>query len=134
MFLERQTQRKCHIKLEQWEWNKGDLDSYLIEITRDIFRKKEDDGKTYTLDLIQDTAGQKGTGKWTVMAAADMGIPLTMVGEAVFARCVSSLRQDRLTAAKILKGPTETYKGDKKELVNAIRDAVFAFQLSRIPL
>eukprot|EP01119_Soliformovum_irregulare_P001055 TRINITY_DN1079_c0_g1_i1.p1 TRINITY_DN1079_c0_g1~~TRINITY_DN1079_c0_g1_i1.p1 ORF type:complete len:517 (+),score=154.36 TRINITY_DN1079_c0_g1_i1:102-1553(+) len=111
------------------EWNKGDLDSYLIEITRDIFRHKEDDGKTYTLDLIQDTAGQKGTGKWTVMAAADMGIPLTMVGEAVFARCVSALRNDRLVASKALKGPKDQFTGDKKDFINSLRDAVYASKI-----
>jgi 6-phosphogluconate dehydrogenase len=112
------------------EWNKGDLDSYLIEITRDIFSRKDDEQPDkYVVDLILDTAGQKGTGKWTVIAAADMGIPLTMVGEAVFARCLSSLKEDRIQASKVFSGPKSQWKGDKKAFINAIRDSVFASKL-----
>jgi 6-phosphogluconate dehydrogenase len=112
------------------EWNKGDLDSYLIEITRDIFAKKDDEQPDkYVVDQILDVAGQKGTGKWTVIAAADEGIPLTMVGEAVFARCLSSLKEERLAASKILPGPQSEWKGDKKSFINSIRDAVFAAKL-----
>jgi len=112
------------------EWNKGDLDSYLIEITRDIFAKKDDELKDkYVVDLILDVAGQKGTGKWTVIAAADEGIPLTMVAEAVFARCLSSLKDERVAASKILPGPQSEWKGDKKSFINSIRDAVFAAKL-----
>jgi 6-phosphogluconate dehydrogenase len=112
------------------EWNKGDLDYYLIEITRDIFAKKDEEHKNqYVVDYILDVAGQKGTGKWTVIAAADMGIPLTMVGEAVFARCISSFKDERITASKLMPGPKIEWKGDKKHFVNAIRDAVFASKL-----
>jgi len=111
------------------EWNKGDLDSYLIEITRDIFAKKDDESNKYVVDLILDVAGQKGTGKWTVIAAADMGIPLTMVGEAVFARCLSSLKEERVAASKLMPGPKEHWSGDKRAFLNSIRDAVFASKL-----
>jgi 6-phosphogluconate dehydrogenase len=79
------------------EWNKGDLDSYLIEITRDIFSKKDEEQKDkYVVDLIRDSAGQKGTGKWTVISALDFGVPLTLISEAVFARCLSSLKDERV--------------------------------------
>lgn len=78
------------------EWNKGDLDSYLIEITRDIFAKKEENSEKYVVDSILDVAGQKGTGKWTVEAALDFGMPLTLIGEAVFARCLSAMKEDRV--------------------------------------
>jgi len=112
------------------EWNKGDLDSYLIEINRDIFSRKDDYQKDkYVVDLILDVAGQKGTGKWTVMSAADMGVPLTMVGEAVFARCLSSLKEERITASKLFPGPQSQWKGDKHAFINAIRDSVFASKL-----
>ena len=86
------------------EWNKGDLDSYLIEITRDILAKKDNEGN-YVLDTILDAAGQKGTGKWTAVAALDEGIALTLIGEAVFARCLSSQKAERVAASKILEGP-----------------------------
>lgn len=112
------------------EWNKGDLDSYLIEITREIFTKKDDDQKDkYIVDLILDTAGQKGTGKWTVVAALDFGMPLTMIGEAVFARCLSATKEDRVQASKVLPGPSAAFKGEKAAFINAIRDAVFASKI-----
>jgi len=112
------------------EWNKGDLDSYLVEITRDIFARKDDDIKDkHVIDLILDVAGQKGTGKWTVMSAADMGVPLTMVGEAVFARCLSSLKDERVTASKIFPAPQGKWEGDKKAFINSVRDSVFASKL-----
>jgi len=112
------------------EWNHGDLDSYLIEITRDIFARKDDENKDkYVVDSILDVAGQKGTGKWTVISAADMGVPLTMVGEAVFARCLSSLKEERVAASKIFPSPQSEWKGDKKAFINSIRDAVFASKL-----
>jgi len=112
------------------EWNKGELDSYLIEITRDIFAKKDDEHKDkYVVDTILDVAGQKGTGKWTVMQAADMGVPLTMVGEAVFARCLSSQKEERVKASKLFPTQAELYTGDKKAFVDGIRDAVFASKL-----
>ena len=91
----------------------GELDSYLIEITRDILGYKDADGK-YVVDLILDTAGQKGTGKWTVVAALDTGQPLTLIGEAVFARCLSALKEERVAASKALKGPKPSFSGDKK--------------------
>jgi 6-phosphogluconate dehydrogenase len=113
------------------EWNKGDLDSYLIEITRDIFSKKEESNPNqYVVDNILDVAGQKGTGKWTVTAALDMGMPLTMIGEAVFARCLSAQKEDRVQASKILPGPTPaSFTGDKRSFINSIRDAVFASKI-----
>lgn len=109
------------------EWNKGDLDSYLIEITRDILGKKEEDGSGYVVDSILDTAGQKGTGKWTAITALDLGMPVTLIGEAVFARCLSAQKAERVEAAKVIQGPkTEPYKGDKKELIEAVRCALYA--------
>jgi 6-phosphogluconate dehydrogenase len=109
------------------EWNKGDLDSYLIEISRDIFRKKDDDvPDTYVVDNILDVAGQKGTGKWTVISALDMGMPLTMIGEAVFARCLSAMKNERVEASKILGGPTSKFNGDKKAFTESIRQALYA--------
>src|SRR5450432_2718292 len=86
------------------EWNKGELDSYLIEITAEIFTKKDEDGKPL-VDKILDTAGQKGTGKWTVVSALDTGMPVTLIGEAVFARCLSSIKEARVAASKVLTGP-----------------------------
>lgn len=112
------------------EWNKGDLDSYLIEITRDIFTRKDDDQPDkYVVDLILDVAGQKGTGKWTVNSALDMGMPLTMIGEAVFARCLSAQKDDRVEASKYLQGPQPEFKGDKQSFINSIRDAVLASKI-----
>jgi len=113
------------------EWNKGDLDSYLIEITRDILAKKDDDAKdTYVLDLILDCAGQKGTGKWTAINALDLGMPLTLIGEAVFARCLSAQKEERVAASKVLQGPkVEPYAGDPGALLVAIRDALYASKI-----
>ena len=96
------------------EWNKGVLDSFLIEITRDVLRFDDDDG-TPLVEKILDSAGQKGTGKWTAINALDLGMPVTLIGEAVFARCLSSLKQERGRAAKVLAGPTPNYTGEKKE-------------------
>ncbi len=107
------------------EWNKGDLDSYLIEITRDILGYKDTDGKPI-VDKILDTAGQKGTGKWTAVAALDQGVPLTLIGEAVFARCLSAQKDERVAASKILQGPKPAFNGDKKALVEDLRKALFA--------
>jgi len=112
------------------DWNKGDLDSYLIEITRDILSKKDEDQKDkHVVDLILDCAGQKGTGKWTVMSAADMAVPLTMVGEAVFARCLSALKEERVAASRIFPGPQGKWEGDKQAFISAVRDSVFASKL-----
>ena len=109
-------------------WNRGKLDSYLIEITRDILAHKEDDG-TATVDLILDTAGQKGTGKWTAIAALDEGQPLTLIGEAVFARCLSALKDERVCAAGILKGPRGAFGGDKKQLLKDLQEALYASKI-----
>ena len=86
------------------DWNKGELDSYLIEITAEIFTKKDDDGAPL-VDKILDTAGQKGTGKWTGISALDIGMPVTLIGEAVFARCLSAMKDERVAASGILTGP-----------------------------
>jgi 6-phosphogluconate dehydrogenase len=108
-------------------WNEGELDSYLIEITRDILAFEED-GKA-TVDVILDTAGQKGTGKWTAIAALDVGIPLTLIGEAVFARTLSAQKEERVRASKVLDGPRSTYKGDRKTFIEDLRLALFASKI-----
>lgn len=111
------------------EWNEGELDSYLIEITRDILAFKDVDG-TPMIDKILDTAGQKGTGKWTGTVALDLGIPLTLITESVFARCLSALKEERVAASKVLKaGPAADFKGDKKEITNQLRDALYAAKI-----
>src|SRR5437868_1224351 len=110
------------------EWNKGDLDSYLIEITRDILAKKDDDG-TPLVDKILDTAGQKGTGKWTVISSQELGIPITLMAEAVYSRCVSALKDERVKAAKKLKGPRAKISGDRAKLIEGIRQALYASKI-----
>jgi 6-phosphogluconate dehydrogenase len=110
------------------EWNEGELDSYLIEITRDILGFREADG-TATVDLILDTAGQKGTGKWTAVEALDLGQPLTLIGEAVFARCLSALKDERVRASKILEGVTDPFAGDKQAFVDDLRKALYAAKI-----
>jgi 6-phosphogluconate dehydrogenase len=110
------------------EWNEGELDSYLVEITRDILGYKDEDGN-YVLDLILDTAGQKGTGKWTAMTALDTGQPLTLVTEAVFARCLSALKDERVAASKVLSGPKKKYKVDKDLMINNLRQALYASKI-----
>jgi len=112
------------------EWNEGDLDSYLIEITRDILAYKDEDGN-YVLDLVLDTAGQKGTGKWTAIAALDQGQPLTSIGEAVFARCLSALKDERIEASKVLTGDLKSFEGDKQGFVDDMRQALYASKLVR---
>lgn len=108
------------------EWNKSDLDSYLVEITRDILAKKDEDGN-YVLDYILDTAGQKGTGKWTAISALDAGVPLTLIGESVFARCLSAQKEERVAASKILQGPAPAkFTGDRKDFLEDLRKALFA--------
>jgi len=113
------------------EWNKGDLDSYLIEITKDILIKKDEDQPSkYTVDLILDVAGQKGTGKWTVEAALDFGMPLTLISEAVFARCLSAMKEDRLEASQVLPGPEpKKYDGDRQSFIDGVKDALFASKI-----
>jgi 6-phosphogluconate dehydrogenase len=110
------------------EWNEGELDSYLIEITRDILGFKDEDGGAM-VDKILDTAGQKGTGKWTGIAALDLGIPLTLIGESVFARCLSAIKDKRVAAAKVLSGPQKKFDGDKKAFIEAIRQALYASKI-----
>lgn len=101
------------------EWNKGELDSFLIEITRNILQFKDDDGE-YLVEKIRDAAGQKGTGKWTAISALDYGVPVTLIGESVFARCLSSLIDERAKASQVLQGPTETFSGDKQAFLKDI--------------
>jgi 6-phosphogluconate dehydrogenase len=110
------------------EWNQGELNSYLIEITRDILAFKDTDGQPL-VDKILDTAGQKGTGKWTVISSQDLGIPITLIAEAVYARCISALKEERVAAAKKLKGPKPTIKGDQKGLIEDIRRALYASKI-----
>ncbi len=110
------------------EWNKGELNSYLIEITRDILAFKDADGQPL-VDKILDTAGQKGTGKWTVISSQDLGIPITLIAEAVYARCVSAMKEERVAAAKKLKGPKPVIKGDQKKFIEAIRQALYASKI-----
>jgi 6-phosphogluconate dehydrogenase len=109
-------------------WNKGVLDSYLIEITRDILGYQNDDGET-VLDKILDAAGQKGTGKWTVTSALDMGQPLTLIGEAVFARCLSALKDERVEASHVLSGPQAAFSGDRATLIEDLEQALYASKI-----
>ena len=109
-------------------WNEGVLDSYLIEITRDILGFK-DENREAVLDRILDTAGQKGTGKWTVNSALDVGQPLTLIGEAVFARCLSALKDERVAAAQVLTGPSETFNGDTAAMVDDLEQALYASKM-----
>ncbi|NOS72993.1 MAG: decarboxylating NADP(+)-dependent phosphogluconate dehydrogenase [Methyloglobulus sp.] len=110
------------------EWNKGELSSYLVEITAAILAYKDEDGSPL-LHKILDTAGQKGTGKWTGINALDLGIPLTLIGEAVFARCLSAQKSERIKAAEFLARPKQTFTGDKQAMINAIRDALYAAKI-----
>lgn len=109
-------------------WNSRDLNSYLIEITADILAYKDGDGKPL-VDKILDTAGQKGTGKWTSIESLDLGIPLTLISEAVFARCLSALKDERVAASKVLKGPQVNFKGDKNEFLNDLEKALYASKI-----
>ncbi|MDR2385698.1 MAG: decarboxylating NADP(+)-dependent phosphogluconate dehydrogenase [Tannerella sp.] len=110
------------------QWNEGELDSYLVEITRDILACKDDDG-ALVLDRILDAAGQKGTGKWTAVAALDMGLPLTLIAEAVFARCLSAQKDERTEASKLLCGPKPAFSGDKKAFINDLKNALYASKI-----
>ena len=111
------------------EWNKGELDSYLIEITRDILAKTDEETGKPMVDVILDTAGQKGTGKWTGITALDLGQPLTLIGEAVFARCLSAMKDQRVDAAKVLRGPKAVFRGDRDKFVDDIRQALYASKI-----
>jgi 6-phosphogluconate dehydrogenase len=108
-------------------WNEGRLDSYLIEITRDILSYQEDG--VYTLELILDSAGQKGTGKWTAISAIEQGVPLTLITEAVLARFLSALKDERVKASEVLTGPAATFKGDRDALVRDLEDALYAAKI-----
>src|SRR5271163_3931577 len=111
------------------EWNKGELDSYLIDISTQIFAKKDDDGQPM-IDKILDTAGQKGTGKWTAISALDLGVPVTLIGESVFARCLSALKSERVAAAKVLKGPRKRKVGtDPKAFIEEVRLALYCSKM-----
>jgi len=113
------------------EWNKGDLDSFLIQITAEVLAKKDDITGKNLVDVILDKAAQKGTGKWTSQNALDLGIPLTAITEAVFARCLSALKDERVAASKILKGPESSkYTGDKTAFIDAVKDALYASKIS----
>jgi 6-phosphogluconate dehydrogenase len=109
-------------------WNRGVLDSYLVEITRDILGYRDENGEA-TLDYILDTAGQKGTGKWTGIAALNAGQPLTAIGEAVFARCLSALKDERVEAAKVLAGPDATFDGDRAAMIDDLEQALYASKI-----
>ncbi len=111
------------------EWNRGELDSYLIEITRDIFTVKDKDGDGWLVDKIMDKAGAKGTGKWMSQLALDHGVPSTLVTEAVYARCLSAMKDARVRASKVLKGPSAKYKGDRKDFIANIRHALYASKI-----
>ncbi len=121
-------------------WNKGELDSFLIEITADIFAKKDDlseadSEKGDLIDVILDTAGQKGTGKWTATVGLDLGIPVTLIGEAVFSRCLSAIKEERVQASRILSGPqvsgpqVTVMNNDKEELISAMKDAIYCAKI-----
>jgi 6-phosphogluconate dehydrogenase len=111
------------------EWNKGELDSYLIEISATIFAKKDEDGEPM-LDKILDTAGQKGTGKWTAISALDLGMPLTLIGESVFARCLSALKDERVLASTVLHGPVKRNTvAEKAEFIEDVRRALYCSKM-----
>lgn len=110
------------------KWNKGVLDSFLIEITRDVLRYDDDDGKPL-VEKILDSAGQKGTGKWTAINALDLGMPVTLIGEAVFARCLSSIKEERSRAAKVLDGPKPEFSGNTDEFLANLEQALYASKI-----
>lgn len=110
------------------QWNKGVLDSFLIEITRDVLKYNDDDGNPL-VEKILDSAGQKGTGKWTAINALDLGMPVTLIGEAVFARCLSSLKDERIRASKVLAGPSIKFDGDKKTFIDNLEQALYASKI-----
>ncbi|MCC6125495.1 MAG: decarboxylating NADP(+)-dependent phosphogluconate dehydrogenase [Pirellulales bacterium] len=110
-------------------WYEGELNSYLIEITRDILSVKDPDADGFLVDKILDTAGAKGTGKWMSQLALDLGVPSTLVTEAVYARCLSAMKDSRVRASKVLKGPTGKYAGDRKEFIEQIRQALYASKI-----
>ncbi|HUC93359.1 MAG TPA: NADP-dependent phosphogluconate dehydrogenase [Paenibacillus sp.] len=112
------------------EWNKGELDSYLIEITKDIFAKYDPETGKPMVDVILDSAGQKGTGKWTSQSSLDLGVPLSIITESVFSRFLSAMKEERVAAGKLLKGPqTQPFQGDKQAFIEAVRKALFASKI-----
>ena len=111
------------------DWNKGELDSYLIEISSHIFASKDEDGQPL-VDKILDTAGQKGTGKWTVIDALDTGQPVTLIGESVFSRCLSALKDERVKASSVLNGPeSKTFSGDRDAFIEDVRRALYCSKI-----
>ena len=110
------------------DWNKGELDSYLIEITRDILGFKDIDGEPL-VEKILDTAGQKGTGKWTLINSAELGIPITLIGEAVYSRCISAMKEERVAASKKLRGPKPAIRNDRTKFIEDIRSALYASKI-----
>jgi len=111
------------------KWNKGVLDSFLIDITANILKYKDDDGVPM-VNKILDKAGQKGTGKWTAIAALDAGMPVTLIGEAVFARCLSSIKDERVRASKLISGPQkEEFRGDKAQFIDDLEQALYASKI-----
>lgn len=112
------------------DWNNGELDSYLIEITKDIFTKTDPETGKPMVDIILDTAGQKGTGKWTSQSALDLGVPLSIITESVFARFISAMKDERVQASQQLRGPKAIpYDGDKQEFIEAVRQALYASKI-----
>jgi 6-phosphogluconate dehydrogenase len=111
------------------EWNRGELDSYLIEITRDIFSVRDADTNNYLVDYVLDKAGAKGTGKWMSQLALDLGVPSTLVTEAVYARSLSAMKDARVRASKVLKGPTTKFSGDKQQFIDQTRQALYASKI-----
>jgi 6-phosphogluconate dehydrogenase len=111
------------------QWYEGDLNSYLIEITRDIFSVRDTETGGYLVDMILDTAGAKGTGKWMSQLALDLGVPSTLVTEAVYARCLSAMKDARVRASKVLKGPTGKFRGDRAKFIEQIRQALYASKI-----
>lgn len=110
------------------DWNKGELDSYLIEITADIFSMKEPDG-SYLIDKILDTAGQKGTGKWTAISSLEEGVPLTLIGEAVYSRMLSAMKEQRLVASEVYERKIKPFEGDKIDFLNKMKDALYSAKI-----
>jgi 6-phosphogluconate dehydrogenase len=110
------------------KWNKGVLDSFLIEITRDVLKYNDDDG-TPLVEKILDKAGQKGTGKWTAINALDLGMPVTLIGEAVFSRCLSAIKDERVRASKVLGGPSPKFTGDKQAFIDNLEQALYASKI-----
>jgi len=111
------------------KWNTGVLDSFLIEITTNILKYDDDDGKPLVTKIL-DSAGQKGTGKWTAIAALDAGMPVTLIGEAVFARCLSSIKEERVRASKVISGPQkEPFRGDRQQFIDDVEQALYASKL-----